>query len=190
MNLEFFVRDLRLTCKAGMPVAADTNGFYTFSMAFDEPWEDLVKVVVFQNGSETAQLVYTGQTWLPPNVCRRGNLYVACHGYRRLGDTTAVLRTVRMLRPVRILNSAPMAGGDPGVYTPSVFETVMGAAASAMEAEQSLRAAAAAGVFRGEPGLPGKTPVKGVDYWTQAERDEMVQSVLAALPQAEGTVYG
>ncbi len=43
----------------------------------------------------------------------------------------------------------------------------------------------------GEPGAPGKdgeagyTPVKGVDYFTEADKAELVQAVLAALPTAE-----
>ena len=39
---------------------------------------------------------------------------------------------------------------------------------------------------QGEPGQPGKTPVRGVDYWTDADKQEMVGSVLAALPKWTG----
>ena len=41
----------------------------------------------------------------------------------------------------------------------------------------------------GEPGAPGAdghTPVKGTDYWTAADKEEIVEDVLAALPTAEG----
>ena len=38
----------------------------------------------------------------------------------------------------------------------------------------------------GDPGEPGKTPVKGEDYFTEADKEEMVAAVLAALPSAEG----
>lgn len=189
MNLEFFVRNLKLTGKCCRPVVADTNGYYTFSVAFDSDWDDLVKVVVFRNGQETAQVVYTGQMWLPPNVCRRGNLYVACHGYRQLGDRVAVLRTVTMTQPVRILGSSPMAGGDPAVYTPSVFEQVMGAASAAEQARKDLLAAAAAGAFQGAEGAPGKTPQRGVDYWTEADQAAVVAEVLSALPRWNGGAF-
>lgn len=40
----------------------------------------------------------------------------------------------------------------------------------------------------GQPGADGQdgyTPVKGTDYWTQADRAAMVEDVLAALPAAE-----
>lgn len=42
---------------------------------------------------------------------------------------------------------------------------------------------------QGEPGPAGKdghTPVKGTDYWTADDKTEIINSVLAALPSAEG----
>lgn len=40
----------------------------------------------------------------------------------------------------------------------------------------------------GEPGTPGYTPVRGKDYWTAADKAEMVTAVLAALPVYTGEV--
>lgn len=42
---------------------------------------------------------------------------------------------------------------------------------------------------KGEPGADGKTPVKGTDYYTEADKQEMVNAVLAALPSAEGVSF-
>lgn len=42
---------------------------------------------------------------------------------------------------------------------------------------------------KGEPGEAGYTPVKGTDYWTEADKAEMVNDVLAALPTTEGVNY-
>ena len=42
---------------------------------------------------------------------------------------------------------------------------------------------------QGEPGPAGPagyTPQKGVDYWTETDKQEIINSVLAALPAAEG----
>lgn len=41
----------------------------------------------------------------------------------------------------------------------------------------------------GQNGADGYTPVKGVDYFTDAEKGEMIQAVLDALPAAEGVSY-
>ena len=38
----------------------------------------------------------------------------------------------------------------------------------------------------GAPGADGYTPVKGTDYWTEVDKAEIVEDVLAALPAAEG----
>lgn len=45
---------------------------------------------------------------------------------------------------------------------------------------------------QGEPGVNGKdgyTPVKGVDYFTEADKSELVGAVINALPKAESEVY-
>lgn len=41
----------------------------------------------------------------------------------------------------------------------------------------------------GQPGADGYTPQKGVDYYTEADKQEMVAAVLAALPAAEGVAF-
>lgn len=41
----------------------------------------------------------------------------------------------------------------------------------------------------GAPGKDGHTPVKGTDYWTAADRQEIVNAVLAALPDGTEVSY-
>ena len=42
---------------------------------------------------------------------------------------------------------------------------------------------------KGETGTDGKTPVKGTDYWTEADKQEIVNSVIAALPDGTEVSY-
>ena len=42
---------------------------------------------------------------------------------------------------------------------------------------------------KGEPGTPGYTPQKGTDYYTEADKTEMVNAVLSALPTWNGGSY-
>lgn len=42
---------------------------------------------------------------------------------------------------------------------------------------------------KGDPGVPGKTPVKGVDYFTEVDKQEIVDAVLAALPDGTEVSY-
>lgn len=43
--------------------------------------------------------------------------------------------------------------------------------------------------LKGKDGTNGKTPVKGTDYFTAADKAEMVNEVLSALPSAEGVGF-
>ena len=48
------------------------------------------------------------------------------------------------------------------------------------------------GGAKGDPGTPGAaghTPVKGTDYWTAADKQEIVNSVIAALPDGTEVSY-
>ena len=42
---------------------------------------------------------------------------------------------------------------------------------------------------KGDTGADGKTPVKGTDYWTAADKQEIVNSVIAALPDGTEVSY-
>lgn len=59
----------------------------------------------------------------------------------------------------------------------------------------ALQAAKDSGAFRGDKGDPGakgdpgKTPVRGTDYWTAADKQEIVSSVIAALPDGTEVSY-
>ena len=46
--------------------------------------------------------------------------------------------------------------------------------------------------IQGEPGKDGKdghTPIKGVDYFTQSEINEIVNEILNKIPSSEGVGY-
>ena len=44
-------------------------------------------------------------------------------------------------------------------------------------------------VMQGPTGPAGSTPEKGVDYWTEDDKSEVVSDVLAALPTWNGGSY-
>lgn len=163
MNLEFFVSNRKLTRKGLTTLVADTAQCDTFTIEFDSEWDGLVKVVELQNGADTAQVFYTGKTPLPRQVCGRGDLYLICHGYRKKGDSVAVVRTIPMTRPVRMVGSAPIQGSTSQPYTPSAFEQMAAQTAKAQAAAELAEQTAArllameqAGAFTGPAGPSGR----------------------------------
>ena len=84
-----------------------------------------------------------------------------------------------------------------GYYTPSVSENgdlSWTASKSDMPAVEPVNIKGRQGDTgdtgpAGPAGADGYTPVKGVDYYTDADKDELVQAVMSALPAAEGVSY-
>lgn len=58
-----------------------------------------------------------------------------------------------------------------------------------MGARTSIRGATGGTGATGKAGADGYTPVKGTDYWTETDKAEMVEDVIAALPTWEGGSY-
>jgi len=148
MNLEFFVANRKLTAKGHAALTADTAQCDTFTIDFDREWDGLVKVVTLENGDNTVQVLYTGKTPLPRQVCGRGDLRLLCCGYRSKGDSVAVVRTFPMIRPVRMVGAAAAVADTAQPEAASLYEQLMAAAARAEAAAQAMTRASEGGQRR------------------------------------------
>lgn len=86
----------------------------------------------------------------------------------------------------------PGPKGKPGVdgFSPiAKVETITNGATITITDKNGTTTATILNGAKGDPGTNGTTPVKGVDYYTDADKQEMVQLVLAAIPSAEGVNY-
>lgn len=86
----------------------------------------------------------------------------------------------------------PGSKGDPGVdgFSPiAKVETITNGATITITDKNGTTTATILNGAKGDPGTNGTTPVKGVDYYTESDKQEMVQLVLAAIPSAEGVNY-
>lgn len=102
------------------------------------------------------------------------------------------------------------AGEDGGYYTPSVDENTGILSWSASKADMPAVASSNIKGPKGDTGATGATgpqgekgdtgatgatgpagytPVRGTDYWTEADQQSIVNDVLAALPAAEGVSF-
>ena len=91
--------------------------------------------------------------------------------------------------------------GDPGIPGKDGHSPVVTATKSGKTTTISVDGTAIATVEDGADGAPGvagapgkngtdgKTPVKGTDYWTAADKQEIVSDVLAALPDGTEVEY-
>lgn len=86
----------------------------------------------------------------------------------------------------------PGSKGDPGAdgFSPiAKVETITNGATITITDKNGTTTATILNGAKGDPGTNGTTPVKGVDYYTEADKQEMVQLVLAAIPSAEEVNY-
>lgn len=78
-------------------------------------------------------------------------------------------------------------GEDGGYYKPSL----LGGTLMFTPSKSSMPAVGSVGNIKGDKGDKGEdgyTPKKGVDYFTSADKTEMVNAVVAALPKYNGEV--
>ena len=161
---------------------------------FDEAWTGLSKTAVFRCGNRP----------IPPQSCKEDCAIVPWEALEKPGcalfvgvygtDTEGIVLPTVWAQVYTVEPGATVPNVSPSDRTPDVYDELLKASNEAVEVANSVREDADAGKFDGAPGLPGppgapgKTPEKGVDYWTPADKAEMAQEVLAALPTYNGEV--
>ena len=158
----------------------------------DEEWRecDRIQAVLAGAGGPIRILAEGGRFNLPSALMEApGAIRMCLMGH--VGEAVRIV-TAKEAAPLTVVESGEMAGADPAPEQPDLWATLMEevrkategaktAAQSATRAEADLRAAAERGDFDGED---GKTPVRGVDYWTEADRKPIEDATDAALTSA------
>lgn len=78
--------------------------------------------------------------------------------------------------------------GEPGAAGKSAYEIAQEHGFEGTE-EEWLASLKGEKGDKGDPGADGYTPQKGVDYYNEADKAEMVNAVLAALPDGDAVLY-
>ena len=166
-------------------VKAELTGVLTSGMVgvpvtfrFDDSWDGLRKLAVFEGSGQKKHLDLNlgGEYTIPWEVLIEDRSMVKVGVEGRDADGTIVIPT--RWADVSVILRGAQAGNDPAMNpTPTVYDQIMKAIDD--------------GRLQGEPGprgVPGHTPQKGVDYFTPADKAELVNDVLAALPTYNGEV--
>ena len=165
------------------------NSDYTVNFAFDAEWGTVTtKTARFITDQNTViDIVFQGNTC---NIPMMQNTHLI-----RVGVFAGDLKTTTPA-VIGAKKSILCGGGIPADPAPGVYQQIMdmlnGLEAGSVSPEQiksvtaeMLEEAKASGEF---DGADGYTPQKGVDYWTEADKEEMVTAVIAALPVYNGEV--
>ncbi len=174
----------QLLCTATQTVTSGSQNAYICQFLFSSDWDGLERTAVFRCGGRTASVVLNsdGQCTLPWETVQTPGSMLCAGVYGTNGDLV-VLPTV--WAEIGIVQQGVTPGESAAAPTEDVYSQILALAASAQKLAQQLSADAAAGAFNGQPGA---TPVKGTDYFTAADKAELVAEVVAALPKYAGEV--
>ena len=161
------ITERTIAAAADTPLVAGNLGADTFSLALDAAWEGLDRLLLTFSNAATVRTVDVTENRtgvIPWEVLTQGELRFSLQGYRyEDGDMILRLATRQMERGLPVCSAGCDPGEDPADFSPTLAEQTMAIA-------QSVRDDANDGKFDGEPGY---TPVRGKDYWTEADIAEI-----------------
>ena len=151
----------------------------------DPRWKDLTKTAVFRNGSKTLDAVLVNdRATIPHELLRKvkDTLFVGVYGT----DAHRQIEIPTIWAKLGEIDSAANPSGDPATqptlpYWAQVMEEVEQVRRD-MAGPEELAAALEQAKESGEfDGPKGDAPVRGVDYWTEEDREAIVTDTLTAV---------
>ena len=191
IKLNFSGRDC--TDKSVSLVTTGSVGTVTAAFGFDAEWEGFARTAIFSSGGTVKRVVLDDANacvvpWEVLTNCKQLTIGVVGTSGNR------VLPSVPVTIP--IIEGVCNGGTPPDDPTPDIYAQLLDRAKETQQIAQSVRDDANAGKFngapgakggKGDPGADGKTPVKGVDYWTEAEKKDIAANA-AALVDAPANI--
>lgn len=172
----------------------------------DHAWENLSKTAVFRNRSQTLDVVIVDDcATIPQELLAKAADTVDVGVYGTDSQRSLAIPTVwgRLGTVSSAANPSGNSAAEPTLpywaQLKEQLDSVLDTMASREDLEEVLRQAKESGEFdgpqgpagpQGIQGIPGKdgadgySPVKGVDYWTEAEQDQIVSLVADRTAQA------
>ena len=181
------INEAARTGGAGSMALRVADGYIQYSTDGGSTWTNLIAVADLKGADGKPGAA--GADGVTPHIGDNGNWYVGSTdtGKPSRGATGAPGKDGTDVKP-----GAAGATGPAGVPGKDGHSPVVTATKSGKTTTISVDGAAIATVedgAKGDPGKTGKTPVRGTDYWTAADKQEIVNSVIAALPDGTEVSY-
>lgn len=163
-------------------IVADSRNYQYVKFEFDSDWDGLLKTAIFSNAdARYSVLLDNGNRCLiPEQVLKAGTLRVSVYAGDRLTATNGYFQVVK---------SGYEDAPTPPAPEPDVYAQLVSLASEAVFTANKIQEEADSGKFDGPKGDKGDTPIKGTDYWTEEDKQEIVKDVLAALPNGDEAMY-
>ncbi len=207
-----------LASNLGTLVEGNVNSI-SVEFTFSAEWVSLARVAVFTNGSASVSVSLSSDTCTIPwevltapgelfisvrGIGNSGN-YVLCSENKFLGkvngsyasgevvdaeeSTPGVIDS--LLADVAELKAGGGGSGSSGSDGKSAYEVAVENGFSGTESQwlASLKGSDGINGTDGRDGADGYTPIKGTDYFTDADKSELVTAVLDALPNGDEVSY-
>lgn len=160
-------------------VVGGSRNYLYAKFTFCDDWNGEQPVAIFTGGGHSySKFIVDGECLVPWEVLQQRRFFVGCLAGERITSNSAVVEVC----PCGV-NVDAEESKEP---TKSIYQQMLDAVQETKRIAQSVRDDAAAGKFNGAPGY---TPKKGIDYYTEADKEEMVQAVLDALPDGDEVAY-
>ena len=157
--------------------------------------DDLEAAVNEALDKAAASGAFDGQDGVTPHIGTNGNWYIGSNdtGVKAAGVTVAHVEEGKTSSGVQFTTITLTDGTTFTIYdgargTNGTSVTVSSVAESDASGGENVVTFSDGKRLVVKNGKDGKTPVKGVDYYTDADKSDMVQAVIAALPVYNGEV--
>ena len=185
MDINFTIESDKLTSDIAKPISGNVN-YYKCKFTFSDEWAELAKFAVFSRKDRTYTIEIKGGSCLMPKEVleESGNIAIGVFGTN--ASETEYIRISTNPVTALVSTGAYKEGDTPETPTPDVWEEylkqIKNAAANIIpyinesdkhwyvyDAEKQKYVDS--GVMSvGDNGADGYTPIKGTDYWTEADQ--------------------
>lgn len=204
----------RIQLSGRSPLIEGSTNSLLIGFTFSPEWDGLARVAVFTNGNEQKSVLLSSNVCaIPCSVLTSpGNLYISVRG---IGDGGSIVFCTADEHLGKVgVSGASFPVVDLDEVEPDVIDTLLadvaelkangggGSGAAGSDGKSAYEIAVENGFegtvtewlsslagADGTSGADGHTPVKGVDYFTAADKAELVSAVLTELPDGDEVSY-